>query len=229
MKYEFISIGGWCGPKLAMYQAKILDEENLPFDYIRSSVRGIIDSIENNFSNYFPDPEMDKRFHSYKSFIGKHTGFFHNENPKEPSVIESINRKIARWNTKLELKSNIFFIRYCITPNYNSELEELHELSKLLKTKYPSINFRILFLVPDQPKTAYYKYDGDSIFVFAINDTSYNNNNLGNELMPLFTFIKENDLFEGIPESNSIELVTPTSRLFYVDGHPCINDFSKYI
>ena len=51
---NFISIGGWCGTKIALKDLGLFNEASLPFDSVRTSIEGIIDCIENNFQNYFP-------------------------------------------------------------------------------------------------------------------------------------------------------------------------------
>ena len=48
---NFISIGGWCGPKIALKDLGLFNEPSLPFDSVRTSIEGIIDCIENNFQN----------------------------------------------------------------------------------------------------------------------------------------------------------------------------------
>ena len=49
---NFISIGGWCGTKIALKDLGLFNEPSLPFDSVRSSIEGIIDCIENNFENF---------------------------------------------------------------------------------------------------------------------------------------------------------------------------------
>ena len=49
--YSYISIGGWCGTRMALDQLKITNNEphNI-FDHIRSSSKVIIDCIQNDFT-----------------------------------------------------------------------------------------------------------------------------------------------------------------------------------
>jgi hypothetical protein len=51
---NFISIGGWCGTKLSL-KDNGYNEPSYPFDYVRCSLEGVIDCIENDFKNYFPE------------------------------------------------------------------------------------------------------------------------------------------------------------------------------
>jgi hypothetical protein len=50
---NFISIGGWCGTKIALKDLGLFNEESLAFDSVRTSIEGIIDCIENDFKNFF--------------------------------------------------------------------------------------------------------------------------------------------------------------------------------
>lgn len=50
---NFISIGGWCATKTSIKELNLSNEPSLPFDYVRSSIEGIIDCIENDFINFF--------------------------------------------------------------------------------------------------------------------------------------------------------------------------------
>ena len=47
---NFISIGGWCGTKIALKDSGLFNEPSLPFDSVRTSIEGIIDCIENDFT-----------------------------------------------------------------------------------------------------------------------------------------------------------------------------------
>lgn len=97
---EFISLGGWCGNKIGLKQIGY-EEATLPFDYVRSSIEGIIDCIENDFINYFPkNIERDMRFPDNMAFLGEYIGFYH-EDLREEEIIVSFKRKINRFHKKL--------------------------------------------------------------------------------------------------------------------------------
>lgn len=66
---NFISIGGWCGTKVALKELGYFDEPSLPFDSVRSSIEGIIDCIENDFENFFPLIILSVLFYVKKIFI----------------------------------------------------------------------------------------------------------------------------------------------------------------
>ena len=68
---NFISIGGWCGTKIALKELGLFDEPSLPFDSVRTSIEGIIDCIETDFQSFFPrEIKKDDRITSYSCFMG---------------------------------------------------------------------------------------------------------------------------------------------------------------
>ena len=88
MNINFISLGGWCGTKIALKDLDYL-EPSFPFDYVRSSIEGIIDCLQNDFINYFPkNIEINNNFINYKPYLGEYIGFYH-ENLLDNNVIES--------------------------------------------------------------------------------------------------------------------------------------------
>ena len=101
---NFISIGGWCGTKVALKDLGLFNEPSLPFDSVKTSIEGIIDCIENNFENYFPkELKKDNRFPNSVGFVGEYVGFYHhNHNLLDKNVIESFERKIIRFDEKIK-------------------------------------------------------------------------------------------------------------------------------
>ena len=80
----------------------------------------------------------------------------------------------------------------------------------------------ICFIIPNQDTTCYYKNLDDKTFLFTLNDKSYNNANLKNEYKPIYDFIIHNNLFKNIPTKNNNIQINKSSRLWLVDGHPCV-------
>ena len=46
---NIISFGSWCGMKQSIAAYASINEASNPFDYVRSSIEGITDCVENNF------------------------------------------------------------------------------------------------------------------------------------------------------------------------------------
>ena len=228
--YQYISIGGWCGTRIALDQLKITDEPHNIFDHIRSSSKGIIDCIKTDFASFLPENKVvDTRFKNYKPFIGEHFGFYHSGNLTDKSVLDSFDRKIKRFIEYCNSEKKCIFIRTCTIPDYESELNDMKTLYEVIRNKYPKLSFIIVFIIPDQEITTYYNNIGDKIYIFCLNDKSYNNNNLGGEYKNIFKFISDNNLFEIIPPQNeNIQLIPPTSRLCLVDNIHAVKYFEKY-
>ncbi|MEX0597825.1 MAG: DUF1796 family putative cysteine peptidase [Candidatus Paceibacterota bacterium] len=74
---------GWCGTRMALDKLKITNEPNNIFDHIRSSSKGILDCIQDDFSSFLPEnKKVDTRFKNWKPFIGEHFGFYHSPTHK---------------------------------------------------------------------------------------------------------------------------------------------------
>ena len=224
---NFISIGGWCGTKIALKDLGLFNEPSLPFDGVRTSIEGIIDCIENNFENYFPKEMIrNDNFSNYKPFLGEYVGFYHN-NLLDKNVIESFERKINRFDEKIK-KNNCVFLRTITREKYDDEIKYYKKLQHVIDKKYPDISYIICFIIPNQPNTQYYKHLDNRTFLFTLNDKSGNNDNLKNEYKPIFDFIINKNLFINIPNSNNIEINDNLStRLWLVDGYPMVNFIEK--
>ena len=85
------------------------------------------------------------------------------------------------------------------------------------------ISYIICFIIPNQKLSQYYKNLDDRTFLFTLNDTSYDNDNLKNEYKPIYDFIINNNLFINIPKQNNIEIINTPSRLWIIDGYPMVN------
>jgi hypothetical protein len=116
-----------------------------------------------------------------------------------------------------------------LLPEYENELNDMKVLQEVITIKYPKLSFIIVFIIPDQEITRYYKNINNKIFIFCLNDKSCNNSNLGNEYKDIFKFISENNLFEITPPSNqNIQIPKPTSRLCFVENIPAVNYFGNF-
>ena len=223
---NFISIGGWCGTKIALKDLGLFNEPSLPFDDVRSSIEGIIDCIDNDFQNFFPkEIKKDDRFINWMiAFIGEYVGFYNNiHNLLDKNVIESFERKFVRFDEKIK-KNNCIFVRTIVRENYYDEIKQYKKLQDVIDKKYPNISYIICFIIPNQPTTQYYKHLDNRTFLFTLNDKSHYKPDLKNEYKPIYDFITNENLFTNIPKSNDIEINDNLStRLWLVDGYPMVN------
>ena len=226
---NFISIGGWCGTKIALKDLGLFNEPSLPFDNIRCSIEGIIDCIENNFENYFPkELKRDDRFSPHwAGFVGEYVGFYHSDhNLLDTKVIESFKRKIIRFDEKIK-KNNCVFLRTIVTDNYDSEIKQYKKLQDVIDKKYPNISYIICFIIPNQNNSQYYKHLDNRTFLFTLNDNQHDNNKLKDQYKPIYDFIINEDLFNNIPISNNINIINKPSKFWIIDGYPMVNYIEK--
>lgn len=221
--YTYISLGGWCGTRMALDQANLVNEPHNIFDHIRSSSRGIVDCIETNFSNFLPeDLTPDTRYFSYKPFIGKYFGFFHNGDLREEPARSSIQRKIARFHAHCESEKPVIFLRTCVIPDYERELKDMVDFKDAVHKKYPRLTFIVVFIVRNQDVTEYHSTK-HGIFIFKLNDDPSNQATLGIQYMPIFNFIQKNDLFNRIPPDSVTTITEPDLELYFVERVPFCN------
>jgi len=219
--YQYISIGGWCGTRMTLDELKITNEPHNIFDHIRSSSRGIIECIKDDFASFLPVNKVpDNRFLNWKPFIGEHFGFYHSGSLTDTSVLDSFNRKIERFIGHCNSNKQCIFIRTCVIPQYENELKDMETLSEVISNKYPKLSFIILFLIPGQEITTYYNNIKDKVFIFCVKD---------NEYKDVYAFISENNLFEMIPPSNTtIQIKNPNTSLCLVDDIPAVHYFEQF-
>lgn len=93
---QLISLGCYCGPKLT-FQKIGRGAETLPFDWLRTSLDGVLHMLRTNFQGFF---EYTSRLPvpGYEPMViyrGKLHSFWH-DNPDEESMHERYTRRIAR-------------------------------------------------------------------------------------------------------------------------------------
>jgi GT2 family glycosyltransferase len=210
MNIKFVSLGGWCGTTMALRKNNLYSEA-LPFDHIRSSFVGIIDSIENNFINFFPAVVRLDEFenYSYSSFRGNYFGFYHHD-IRLRETIETFEKRFWRFNNLLSNgTSNIVFVRTIVSADYNSELLLCDDFMRVTKKKYPCLNFILVMIIPNQYDSYYNKKISDNVFLFSVNDYDWRTQKTrkGNPYKIIFDFILNNNLFDQLlilPENNAV-------------------------
>jgi mRNA-degrading endonuclease HigB of HigAB toxin-antitoxin module len=221
---KFISLGGWCGTTMSL-RRNSLYKEALPFDHIRSTFIGIIDCFEHNFDNFFPkkiEPDVIKNYsYSGKSFRGKYFGFYHHD-LRQNNVIMDFNRRINRLVKMLtNSKEKIVFIRTISSHNYNDEVELSERFLDVITLHYPSLKFILIFIIPEQQTTQYYKHLNEKIFMFTLKKGKFKIK-LINEFTSIYHYILNNDLFTTIPKGNDIIIQDGYNRFVEVEGIPIV-------
>jgi hypothetical protein len=202
---EFISLGGWCGTKIALQKNKYF-RESYPFDYVRSSLLGVIDCFENDFQNYFPKENYKQPNGLYLSRCCE----FHHEDITSQPVIMSFHRKINRFRDILK-KSNkkICFLRTVCLNDYDNELKYYKELQNAIEKSYPNLKYILCFIITKQHYLSYYKHLDNKTFIFLIDNVIVHENHdyMEHSYKYILDFIIENNLFSNIPSSNDLYMV----------------------
>jgi hypothetical protein len=219
-KIQYISLGGWCGTTISLRQNQLY-EDAYPFDHVRSTFIGIIDCIENNFSNFFPKKiELDPITVDYqwRSFRGKYFGFYHHD-LTNTSIVNNFIKRINRfYNLLSSTTEEIVFLRTIATHDYNDEIKLTNMFITSIEKRFPSLRFILIFIIPRQDKSMYFKKVNNKTFIFTLDDNTNNNDMLGKEYKPIYDFISQHDLFHTIPNDSEIEVKNGYNRFAEVDG-----------
>jgi hypothetical protein len=206
---EFCSIGGWCGTKLAL-NANSFVRPSYPFDYVRSSILGVIDCFENDFLNYFPKQNVKTPNGFYLSSCCE---FQHGDIFNENNII-SYNRKITRFRELLKQNKPVCFLRTICLNDYDNEIKYYKKLQEVIEKAYPNLNYIICFIITKQKNLCYYKNLDNKTFIFTINNVqTHHHDYLLGTYRYILNFILHNNLFFNVPNSNNIELINSDTEL----------------
>jgi hypothetical protein len=233
--YCYISLGGWCGTRMALDQLELTnDTPHNIFDYVRSSSKGIIKCVEDNFESFLPENEVkNTQLKGCRPIIGEHFGFFHQKNLTDKSVLDSFDRKKTRFIQQCNGNKKCIFVRTCVLFEYEEELADMKTFQTILTNKYPKLPFIIIFVIPEQKQTTYYNNFTDKIFIFG---TTHGENQkrgwelkrLGEHYKNIFEFISTHDMFDVIPSPNLTSNITrPSNKLCLFRDIPVVNYFKK--
>jgi hypothetical protein len=84
--------------------------------------------------------------------------------------------------------------------------------------KYKNLDYMLIFIIPGQDKSMYYKRINEKIFIFTLNDNSEDNDKLSIEYKPIYDYIAKYLLKGEIPKNNEIDIKNMYNRFVEVDG-----------
>lgn len=144
-----VSLGCYCGPKLS-FQKMGRGAATLPFDWIRTTVDGLLHYIRSDYSGFFdfttklPVPGCT-RMVMYRDALHS---FWHDD-PEDPAMRERYTRRIERFN-QLDARSRpILFVRSVVT---TEEVLRARELADVLVARFGK-EARLLMILNFQEKT----------------------------------------------------------------------------
>ena len=217
---NFISIGGWCGPKIALKTLGLFNEPSLPFDNVRTSIEGVIDCIGSDFKNFFPEEiKKDARFSNWAGFVGEHVGFYDpTHNLFDPKVIASFERRFLRFGEKVR-KGRCVFVRAVVRENCEGEIVHYKELQDVIDTKYPGLSYIICFIVGHQDVAGYHRHLDKRTFLFTVTTLEATSQ----DYKVVFDFVMNQNLFDSVPDSTIDTPMVANPDFWLVDGHPMVN------
>lgn len=222
---NYVSLGGLCDTKTALNFDKRTDEATLPFDWVRSTIEGIIDCVETDFANFFPSKiEREARITDWNAYLGRYIGFFH-DNLLDQEVIESYKRRFERFREKLANSKRIVFVRTIVRQDYEEETKHAEKLCSVIQEKYPQLDFIIVFVITNQAKTGYFTQVNAKSFLFTLHYAAYHAN-CGTHYRPIFDFIESNDLFSCTLQTDETIVIDKTTpvKTWFINGIPMVNE-----
>ena len=154
MTKKIVSLGGWCGPALALGKMG-LRTQSYPFDFSRVTFDGIMHFILNGFQHgFFPAekaPFGAECVGQWVLFRSLHCAFAHFD-LNNPSVQQSFVRKFARFNQILDASDHVTFIRTITAKNPMDEILLLPGLIQTLAHRSPGLQYKLVMIMHDQGK-----------------------------------------------------------------------------
>lgn len=147
--FHLVSLGGWCGPKLAFRQLQRLDGPSLPWDWGRSTLDHVISMLRSDFTGFLDaDGRLESRWaaqgmchpHGVICTTPGHA-FWHHDlfDPKDRQILE---RRITRFRDLGEFRP-LVFVRAVIT---TMELRRAESLLSLLKERFGYAPYLLLLI-----------------------------------------------------------------------------------
>lgn len=219
---KYLSLGGWCGTTMSLRDNGLYDKA-YPFDNNRSTFKGVIDCIETDFSNFFPSVLKREIIEGsdYQIYRGKYFGFYHHD-LSDPEVIETFKKRIERFNDLLfNCKDKVIFVRTVISHDYREEIALTDKFISAVRKKYIDLEFALIFVIPGQAQTSYYKQINNIAFIFTVDDDC-RNLEMGKAYRPIYELICSGDLFSRIPKAKTLPLKTGFNKYAEVEGMPAV-------
>ena len=223
MEIRYISLGGWCGTTIGLRGCGLYNE-SLPFDYVRSTMEGVIRTLESDFELFFPEKiEMDRDIPGYMynhySIRGNYISFFHHD-IRDKEVQETFKRRWRRMKEYMrEENTTIYFLRTIVEEDFmKNELEWKDRFHEVIQNKYGVKNYRLIYILPQQEETKYYQKLDEKTDLYLLNDLNINYLHVDQGLL-IEDYRK---LWKEI--GNKIQDLRMNSKLFYIQQVPMVRD-----
>jgi len=148
---QLVSLGSSCSTKLA-FEELGRGQETLPFDWMCTSIEGIINFLINDFQGFFDFNNVESsqigptQFTVYRS----NTHSWWHDDPRDPAVREKFTRRVRRLREMQAVNRPILFVRHAATTD---EIPMVGMLMQALLQRFGRES-RLLFLVSAQDAAA---------------------------------------------------------------------------
>ena len=143
---NFISIGGDCGVGTALRNLRYKDA-SYPFDWSITNFQFILKCFKTDFKNMFDDlnnikKDVNGKLTNKEGTIRFYHDYEYNEltESKRRETKNKYKRRVNRLLSLMRSNKKILFIRKC----NDDSVKKLDNLSKIIKSKYPTLSFNIL-------------------------------------------------------------------------------------
>lgn len=171
----YIPIGGNCNVALAVRKELKLSEIALPFDYLRSNFKCIIENISSKFEKFLPD--IDTHEHEEKgNYVGDYDHFvfedvvryhlenhsFWHHNLQDSNVMNAFRRRIDRFNTLLSSPPDnydeITFLRVVISKTIMEEVHQHTLFMDCVEKMNPALKYKLIFICDNKNNDSIIRY-----------------------------------------------------------------------
>jgi hypothetical protein len=147
---QVVSLGNSCGTKLSIRRLG-LDEATLPFDWIRSSIDGLIQWLKHDFEGFLT---VGKQHHlimddcAMTVFRSRTHSFWHDD-LHDSATLKKLHRRVERFrglalDAAYEQPRTLLFVRSLAC---SDELSKVETLLELLQDRFESAQRKVLLLV----------------------------------------------------------------------------------
>ena len=156
MNQALVSLGGWCGPALALGKMD-LRHKAYPFDFSRVTFDGVMDFMLNGFKKgFFPaenPPYGAECVGQWILFRSQHCAFAH-YNLNDKNIQDGFQRKFDRFNQILNSTEKVTFFRTITSRNPTDEIDLLPTFVQTLEHRNSQLPYRLVMIAHDQPNSS---------------------------------------------------------------------------
>lgn len=138
---RLVSLGCMCSPKLS-FQRLGRGAETLPFDWTRTSLRGILHFMRSGFDDFFDYVTVQPGCGNMTMYRSQYHSFWH-DNPDDPNMREKYMRRIERFQNIDASSQPVLFVRAVASTD---ELADAEEFVQELHVRFGELAYLLLII-----------------------------------------------------------------------------------